>query len=57
MAVKECYTLQDIEEYARRNFEAAFRVIADPGLYKFESRQFKTDDGHLIEAELVDFAF
>lgn len=57
MAVKERYTLQDIEEYARGNFEAAFQVIADPGLYNFESRQFRTDDGHLIEAELVDFAF
>lgn len=57
MATKNSYTLEAIETYARENFPLAFEIIADPHLYKFESRQFWADNGHLIEADLVDFAF
>jgi hypothetical protein len=54
MAGRDSYTLNHLRTHARRSFEEAFEIIADPGLYNFESRQFWTHDGHLVQAELID---
>lgn len=56
MAAHDGYTLDDMTVYARGSFEDAFRFIADPGLYNFESHHFWTHDGRLVEAEFVEFA-
>ena len=57
MAVQESYALTDFTSYALKNFEAVFELMSDLSVYNFELRQFRTKEGDLIEAELLQFAY
>lgn len=56
MANKDICTLDDFTNYAQINFPVAFKIIPNPSIYTFHSRQFLTDENKLIEAGLLQFA-